>query len=1017
MSPDLSDGADTPSESIASYIRRLWEREQAQNGALSMRALLRLQDDPDAADSVKLATFSDTLKGKSFPTWDTTRRIVLLLNGDQSEARIRWQGQTRRVRATIENLDKDVPSAMFRWDRWFEMAELAAVGASAKATRDGVGTNSIEREVEQLAFDWAEENIEREVPGTQLFVIVGRRGSGKSYGLFRTAHKLADAGYGDRIYVAHDPVSLGAVNLDSSSLHGGDHPIVLIDDADTSEALGPILRTLQVGNAIVILTASSTRFIDYLKLHSSERGSTFYELPEIVQEREFRKLGERSSAIRVLNRRERADLGHANIATVSRILFSPTETTKSTQEIRNMLGTSAFSDAIATLAMSASRGIPMPRTVLTRLLGQPSIPDELESWIVRESVPGGEQVLWFADSASTASLQLYFLNDMGPKAYQAYVEQLVLDLMGSLESDNQTHRSFFRRLLGSVQQGAVNRVVGAKFAQILEMASQDSTGQFAYLWLSILTRRMRVEIPVPLHLRGVMGRVPTSSTDVALLIYFLGADVAADRLSQVLTGAGAWPVQPWIVFLKMLPRALGKYRRRIATATLNLLMASGVDLDEITRDRLALRALTGIIEEFGTYTDRTWWWRFVVHRVNLISAAPERRDLSFASQLVGLTERCIGQARSKVALLALRAYLDSPSPRGSISWNRLTEHYSELQLTETEAGLARQAIDALLPLSSLPIKDVAKIAAWTDILRIARHREHGRLLELSESAISQMQSLVAGGVPAHKYSELQIVAVRCFSQCRAMTPELASWMLRWFQVRTRSSWDAQLFVATVSSFAASENPVQRDAQRLLSILPKQGPDTEHHLESFCRSAARYAGLDSCAWPAQILQLSAPFNEYVVGELLLNLQLVPKRWSVPPSFLCTKYARRPRIRGILVTELLRVGAAGEAGEILPTTHADSSPNSLVMRAAIDAVAGDLASAERRMRAALGKYEDSLVGAHPVWVRKAACAMIRHAAPRERRLLALLAQIMTREPLPDVDAALARPHPVSFEPQFF
>ncbi len=929
---------------------------------------------------------------------------------------MRWQGQARRARAAIANLDKDLPSALFRWERWFEMADLAAIGTSAEATRDCVGLHSIERQVEQFALAWAKDRLEEDAPGSQMLAIAGRHGSGKSYGLFRTAHELAVAGFGDRIYVAHDPISLGAVNLDSSSLHGGDHPIVLIDDADASEALGPILRSLQVGNTVIILTASSTRFIDHLKLISSPHSSTFYNFPENIPENELQKLREQSSAIRVLNRRERTDLKHATIETASRILFSPTETAKPVHEIREMLETSKFSDAIAALAISASRGIPAPRTIMIRLLQRPSIPDELDSWIVRESMPDGDQVLWFADSPSTAGLQLHFLNDLGPKAYQTYVEQLMSNLLSALDTDDQNHRSFFRRLLWSTPQGAADGVLAANFIQILEMASKDSTGQFAYLWLPILTRRMRVEIPIPSHLQRVISRVPSNSADVALLIYFMGADVAADRLAQLLAGSDSWPAQPWISFLKMLPKALGKHRRRIATTTLALLMASGVDLDEIVHDKFALRSLTDIIEEFGTYTDRIWWWRFVLHRVNLISSSPEQADLSFARQLAGLTERCIGQARSKVALTALRVYLGSTPPHGSISWKRVTEQYAELQLAEMEAGVARQSIDALLSLPKLPLKNATKIAAWTDTLRIARHRDHDRLLTLSESALAQMRSWDASATPAHKYAELQIVAVRCFSQCRTMTPELASWMLRWFQVRTRSSWDAQLFVATVSSFAASDNPVQCDAQRLLSVLLTQGPDAVHHLESFCRSAAQYAGLETCASPAQLLQLSAPVNEQVVGELLLNQQLVPEKWNVPPTLLRILYAKLPRIRGILVTELLRVGSATEAGKILPTTRADSSPNSLVMRATIDAAAGDLPSAEARLRTALGTYEDSLVGAHPVWVRKSACAMIDHAAPEKRRLLALLAQVMTREQLPDVEIALTKPHPVSFEPRF-
>jgi hypothetical protein len=1016
MSHAASSGeASTASEAVASYLRRL--RESGPLSTLSLRALIAGQEDSDAPESVKLATLSDALNGKSFPTWDTTRRVVSLLQGDLEEARNVWRAQARRARSAIANLDDDLPPGLFRWRRWLEMAEITAIGSSAEASRDCNGPMSIERDIEQVALDWVADRLDGESIGGRLLVLWGRRGAGKSYGLFRSAHQIEARGWGDRLFVAHDPVSLGNMNLDTRALYGQDRPLILIDDADFSEALGPILRALQSSSVLIIITASNSQFVEHLRLVVAAHCATFYNLPAAVTADEVRQLQNQTSAIRVLNRRERNDLDHATIATAVRIIHSPTETSKEVSELRRLLESGTASSAADLLAISSSKGLPVPRGVVAQLLKSPQIPHELESWIVRESTSDGDQVVWFADSPSTANLQLYLQADMGRKAYHAHVEKTAETILSAIDDDNQTHRSFLRRFLRSIPRTCSKSLLSNNFEKILEVASKDSLSTFAYMWLPIITQKLSDEIPVSPKLRGVLGRTPTSGTDVALLIYFMGPDVAADRLSEILADADAWPAQPWVTFLRMIPRALGAHRRRVACATLTILTASNVDLDDIVKDNNALRTLTDIIEDFGTHSDRVWWWRFVLRRVNSISAASTKSNLRFASQLAGLTERCIGQERSRIALAALRFYLGSPYSHRSMSWDRLVEQYNELQLTEAQERIAGKSIDALLSLAELSLKIERKVAIWSDILRIARHRDHGRLLDLAGRALLEMQMWNARGVAANKYSELHLITVRCFSQCREMSPELADWLLRWFQVRTSSSWQAQLFVATVSAFASAKNPAAADAQQLLSMIPKQESKLVDDMDRFCRSAAQYAGIESCVWPSQIRSLSSPANEQVVGELLLNLQLIPQRQQVSPGLLRIKFGRSPRIRGILVTELLRIGAAKEAGKILPAARAATSQNSLVMRAAIDGTAGDLESAENRLREALNAYEGTLIGAHPVWARKSACAMTSCAPSTKRRILALIAQIMSREQLPDITIALERPHPVNFEPSFF
>ncbi|MEW1779969.1 hypothetical protein [Streptomyces sp. NPDC086777] len=174
---------------------------------------------------------------------------------------------------------------------------------------------------------------------------------------------------------------------------------------------------------------------------------------------------------------------------------------------------------------------------------------------------------------------------------------------------------------------------------------------------------------------------------------------------------------------------------------------------------------------------------------------------------------------------------------------------------------------------------------------------------------------------------------------------------------------------------------------------------------------------ACHMPAPLTVLHPFTHKRVVGELLPYLRLGP---CSDPAGRSRRPARRfgnnRDLEGMIITEILRVGQPAAAREPAYRGPQDSSASRLLTQAAVEALDGRMDLAEQHMLTAHRPYEREGAGAHPVWVRKAACALLRSAAAEKAVYLRVTAQVMSRAPLPPVEIMLNRLWRVSFEPEF-
>src|SRR5690606_22347631 len=99
---------------------------------------------------------------------------------------------------------------------------------------------------------------------------------------------------------------------------------------------------------------------------------------------------------------------------------------------------------------------------------------------------------------------------------------------------------------------------------------------------------------------------------------------------------------------------------------------------------------------------------------------------------------------------------------------------------------------------------------------------------------------------------------------------------------------------------------------------------------------------------------------------------------------------------LVTELLRVGLAAEASELL-SRRSDRSPDNECARAHAAALEGELGAARTHLRRLTATYHSTGHGAHPKAVRETARAMAERTSGNEARCYRMLARLQDLTPL--------------------
>lgn len=1002
--------ADDPLGELKALLRRLKTLRRLTSSGL------------ESAAGLGHVTVSQALNGKIVPSEATITILARVLRADGESSiyadtrhllELRRRAEALGSLAKAKNIGPPV-HGIYIWDDWDDLERSRAIGSVWQPADDLEGDKPlISRETDELlhyrCLAWLED---ADAPA-QLTVVQGKHGAGRSTTLESVARRLAEQGHSHRLLIVHRP--LGIADVDLTEISKSSRPCLFIDDADEADALGPVLRAYHAGGVHIVMSASSAHFADEVAFASRRNEYELIELPMLPEPDEIRDI---LALLRPVGKVSKAEKRQIRQSSLRGVIKALTDDDAQTAEVSSRLYAlwqhTDLQDWFAPMLLTTARKIPIPRSILLASRRSAAVPREVDPWI-RHVEETGDHLLWIEDPQTAAHTLVRIAAAMGSVAFEDYVVKTAVALLQNVQPERALDRRFARSLFRMLRKSQRTTVASQVHDVLDRTVEKDTLPNVAFCWLPLLVSAGRSPSAMSPRYRDLLSRPPQDAVELSIVLHVLGAAEVADALEEMLEGAAAWPTELWSRFLDMLRVAPEHHRRWVTRSALPLLRGAACDVPNLLRLTKSLRILAECVEAFAEPQDRRWLREHLTEIVQR-TTEPARHRSEAARHTETLTDRCIGQDRSNLALQALGSYLREGV---SISGVAIVDRYQQLLETECNEALGELAIDDLRSFATEMTDPALMRAAWRSVLALARHWQPTKLPYLVQDVVGALRVMHEHGVPPSANLELSLSAGRCIAQARCLTQADARFLLQPFSRERTTPWSGQLFLTVVGATAASTVPPAHEARRLLAALLDEDRRTlRKTVKRFTAAITDWTGLPfECQAPTPVISLDPYHHKRVVGELLpfLRLAACPDAGRRARE-LVRRFGGNGELEGMLITEILRIAQPSFALDLAYRGPAETTASRHLMRATVEALRDRIESAESQMRAAHRLYERDSKGAHPVWVRKAACGLLTRCGGERAVYLRVAAQVMSRAPLLPAEAVLQRSWAVTFEPDF-
>lgn len=905
------------------------------------------------------------------------------------------------------------------WSEW--RVRAAEHGTPlARATVACLSSPAVDRGVDKRIYRSVTRWLDEEAEHSRALSVDGRQGSGRTWALLRSVERLSELRQ-TPVFVLDPAEELDTAALEEFRAARREPYIVLVDtlddEADARTVLGPLLAERR-GRAPALYLLSGYEPPEWLERCegvpvgrvTDEEVRQLSALLHSGRSRQRLSHNDRAD----LNRRLRSDKA-PGIGEVVRLL-TPGGDPRLTRYAADLHaqyrrfdggdeGRQVQALGVLFLMYCGVRRLPVPDGVLSEAF---TLSTGSLKHVHGHVTSRGERLVWLEHPRALDRALRRIARNNGEPTFEKLRRDALCRALGGVQPGNRLHRDFARRLVSRVSAADRAWLVRECRELVLGLAlatARGSASMHIYAWYPLAQEALRADDGVAPDMQALLDRwkdglsaefvdtltpQPRSPAEVMYMILALGRDETAVHMLRRLGSAAEWESGPWWDFFEMVEKAPGK--RQLTEKLMPVLRGGGLDVPKLLRTANTAQVLPALVTEYGRPDERHWLWRHLHEILSDTAPATLQHRYRCARHFTALAGRCLSQRRHYLSLRVLGACLQ-PSLLDDPLCREFEREVDDIRRLESDAALGPRTVEALLPLvRTLPPSRAAEV--WRRMLGFAVQWHPDLLPELSREALDAVGTLVDDGVPAKDYSHLHYAALETAIHARSLQPLDAAHYLAAFASVTEDQ-QVELLVRLASAcLTATDRGMAEAAARYLTGCDIADPwKTTSAAQDYLDELADWAG---AATPEPAADLSLRFGSMRPYALALRLLPGSRAKQQERARRLLESGPAPGLFRALVTELLRVGLAAEASELL-SRRSDRSPDNECARAHAAALEGELGAARTHLRRLTATYHSTGHGAHPKAVRETARAMAERTSGNEARCYRMLARLQDLTPL--------------------
>jgi hypothetical protein len=808
-------------------------------------------------------------------------------------------------------------------------------------------------------------------------LISGRSGTGKTWTLARVASALTAQAdvyiLNDRAGSEPDLVRLAVLS---------DRPVVVVVDDLRQEDVASALRRSQAARGLLVLAAAGAvkhagqidlslpRDVADLVDDLGDR-VVHYSLPETVTTNDRRALAAASGRHLSYGLEERLRQGNLRLAAA---VLNPGAPRSDLARLSRLGRDEHWAPWALPLLWTSAAGARLPLILLSRyardVTGSANLPAAVDAMLLRRDLTDGGALVWFEEQASAAVLAR-LAKDQDPDDVRATRQRALTVLLGLIDPGRPRERAFARLLLRGLSKPDANAIIFAlqeHLAVIVEADSAESYEDLAYGWLRILGP---VGAGLALRRAAAAARPPRDAADVIVLAAALGDSTAAKAVLNAIPDV--WDLAPWeAVFeaLQGLPASTARRVRRLAVAAAD---RHTLDTDGLLRSGRASRSFAKAVADVGSPGLR----RRVHELLGGLFTTPDP-PLGLIDVFFELTERCVMQKRSLLALDIIRRAASGPVDPGRLA--EAEQRAALIAAEERDDDLIGATLNVTLDLArelggrsdGLTRAGAAWASHCSFARRWARHDLGGYLEALT---IARALDEAAPGQAPRVFLE---AARGLVNAGPAEATHLAP-LLDWFAHRRRSLYDARAFLVLAGALAGCEDETTALAVAWYLRRLAVGPADKTRVTSnqLGRQLSRWTRQGrQVLTPAPLLFL--PSHDDLLTEYLVVIRHADRAGMVPSGVIAKLVeGRSPLLHVFAFNELYRrrerPPLAAMREQLRRAGVSEDRPESIGRQLAFEARYGSLDEARRLVLVMCDLQERKHHGANPHTAHRALVAL--------------------------------------------
>ena len=790
----------------------------------------------------------------------------------------------------------------------------------------------------------------------------------------------------DRVISEPDLVRLAALS---------ERPVVVVVDDLRQEDISSALRRSQAARGLLVLAAAGAvknvgqielslpRDVEDL-LHDLGDRVIHCPLPETVTPDDRRALA--AASHRYLSQRLQEHLRRSNLR-IAAAMLDPAAPRYDHARLYRIGRDERWRAWALPLLWASATGVRLPLILLgryaRRITGSGSLPAAVDALLLRRDLTDGSALVWFEEQASAAALAR-LAKDEDPADVRATRQEGLSGLLGLVDCACPHERAFARILLRGLLKRDATAVIAAVQEHLAEIAVADSAEShvdLAYGWLGILGP---VAAGRALQRAAEAARPPRDAADVIVLAAALGDSAAAEAVLNAIPHH-QWELPPWEAVFDGLQGLSISLARRITRLAVAAADHDALDVDGLLRSGRAAPSFAKAVADIGSPALRRR-----VHK--LLSGRFTEPDppLGLIDEFFTLTERCVRQNRSLLALDIVRHATSSPVEAGHVA--EAEQRAALIAAEEDEDDLIGTTLNLTLNLAyELSHRSDGLTRAgsvWTSHCLFA-----GRWTRHELGGYSQALGLAV----ALDEAAPQLAAVLCFSAARGLVnagpvePAHVAPLLDWFAHRRRSVHDACTFLVLAAALSRCEDEAVALAAawylRRLAVGPTDA--IQRASNQLSKQLGRWSGRGGQVLPPAPLRylFSGEAPEKLLMGYLVSVRNADPAGAVPPAII-TKLVegRSPLLHVFAFNELYRrrerPPLSAMRRQLRQAGVAEDQPEPVVRRLAFEARYGNLDEARRLAVLMYDLQTRKKRGANPFTAHRALMAL----ADREKGIAA-------------------------------